>query len=114
MHEASLVRSIFRSLEDNFPPERLAVLERVYLRVGLLANVEPVLMQNAFAAVQATEARYETVELVIEVLPIKVFCPTCQIESLVENYRFVCACGRPSSQVVQGTELLIHQVEFRE
>ena len=113
MHEVSLVRSVVRTLEDEFGVAELARVRDVYLRVGLLSNVEPALMQNAFWAVQAAAPRYAALTLHVEVLPILVQCELCGHESTITNYRFVCArCDRPTKNIIQGTELLIHQVSF--
>ncbi|MCU0427371.1 MAG: hydrogenase maturation nickel metallochaperone HypA [Candidatus Kapabacteria bacterium] len=112
MHEVSLVNSIFRSIELEFPKQDVERVRGIFMRVGLLSNVEPVLMQSAFAAVIETESAFRQATLHVEVLPILVHCAECDKTSLVENYKFVCACGKPSNNIVQGTELLIHKVEF--
>lgn len=72
-------------------------------------------MQNAYQAVTESEGRYQQTCLQIEEVPIEIQCDICTHLSPVENYRFVCAnCGRPCSNVVKGTELLIARVEFAE
>ncbi|MEM6840813.1 MAG: hydrogenase maturation nickel metallochaperone HypA [Bacteroidota bacterium] len=115
MHEMSLVRSTFRTLEDEFPTEKMERLVQVNLRVGLLANVEPVLMQNAFQAFTETEKQYRAVRLEIETVPVVIYCSSCDRKSEVHQYKFVCEkCGELNNNVVQGTELLIHQVHFNE
>ncbi|AQG78926.1 hydrogenase maturation nickel metallochaperone HypA [Spirosoma montaniterrae] len=113
MHEISLVRNIFRTLEDEFPAEMNRV-RGIYLKVGLLSNVQPILMQNAFAAVLDHEPRYQQTSLHVEVLPILIHCDDCDKTTEVQQYRFVCSCGKPSRNVVQGEELLISKVEFDE
>ena len=112
MHELSLVRGIFKTLEEEFQREEMDRLHTVKMKVGQLSNVEPILMQNAFSAVKADQPEYGDVNLEIEVLPIEIYCDKCDKRCQVENYRFVCACGMPTNNVVQGTELLIHQVQF--
>lgn len=111
MHEISLVRNIFRTLEDEFPADMNRV-RGIYLKVGLLSNVQPILMQNAFAAVLEDEPQYDQTSLHVEVLPILIHCDDCDKTTEVQQYRFVCACGKPSRNVVQGEELLISKVEF--
>ncbi|WP_077920299.1 hydrogenase maturation nickel metallochaperone HypA [Spirosoma sp. 209] len=111
MHEISLVRTIFRTLEDEFPAEMDRV-RGIYLKAGLLANVQPILMQNAFQAVVADEPRYQQTSLHVEVLPILIRCDDCGETTQVEQYRFICTCGKPSRNVIQGEELLISKVEF--
>ena len=112
MHEISLVRSIFSTLVAELPEAEQKQLTAIYLRVGSLANVEPVLMQNAFQAVLETEYPERHLTLHIETLPVLVLCDSCGKTSEVENYKFVCVCGKPTAHVVQGNELLISKIEF--
>lgn len=111
MHEISLVRNIFKTLEDEFPG-RIERIRGIHLTVGLLSNVQPVLMQNAFEAVLETEPRYNKTSLHVEVLPILIHCDYCNKNTEVLNYTFVCSCGKPGKNIVQGQELLINKVEF--
>jgi len=115
MHEISLVRSIFNTLESEFSKEELDSITAVNLKVGLLSNVEPLLMQNAFEAVTTAEEKFQAVKLNIELVPIEIHCEDCDTNSTIENYKFACStCGKPNNNVVKGTELLIHQVHFEE
>ncbi len=111
MHEISLVRNILSTLEDEFPG-RVHQIIRIHLKAGMLSNVQPVLMQNAFEAVMEDEPKYNKITLEVEVLPILIHCEDCNLTSQVEAYRFICACGKPSKNIVQGEELMISQVEF--
>lgn len=115
MHEISLVRSIFNTLEAEFSAEELDRLNTIELKVGILSNVEPVLMQNAFEAVTAAENKYQEVELKVKVVPIELYCESCDTYSTITDYKFVCAsCSQPNNHVVKGMELLIHRVHFDE
>lgn len=111
MHEISLVRNIFKTLEDEFPGE-INNVRGIHLTVGLLSNVQPILMQNAFEAVLADEPKYEKTTLHVDLLPVLIYCDDCDITTEVQQYRFVCGCGKPSRNIVQGEELLISKVEF--
>ncbi len=62
MHEISLVRNIFKTLEVEFP-EEIKKMRGIHLRVGQLSNVQPILMQNAFEAVLEDETRYKKTTL---------------------------------------------------
>jgi hydrogenase nickel incorporation protein HypA/HybF len=113
MHEVSLVRNIFRALEEEFGAERLEKLQTVRLKVGRLSNVEPVLMQNAFEAVVQDQPGWQAVALEMEMTPVLIECPVCGATTEVEQYRFRCGqCDTPTNQIISGTELLIHQVDF--
>jgi hydrogenase nickel incorporation protein HypA/HybF len=111
MHEISLVRNIFKTLEDEFPGE-IGKVRGIHLSVGLLSNVQPILMQNAFEAVLIDEPKYNQASLLVEVLPVLIHCSECDRTTEVRDYKFVCSCGRPSREIVQGEELLISKVEF--
>ena len=113
MHEASLVQNIFDILESKFSEEELATLESIDLQVGLLSNVQPILMETAFSAVTEALDKYRQVELNMELVPIQIYCSDCDANSTIHHYTFVCAhCGQPNNQVVKGMELLIRQVHF--
>lgn len=113
MHEISLVRNIFRTLEAEFPAD-IGRVRGIHLTVGLLSNVQPILIQNAFSAVLEDEPRYQKTSLHVAVLPILIYCDECGQTTRVQQYRFVCPCGKPSRNVVQGEELLISKVEFED
>jgi hydrogenase nickel incorporation protein HypA/HybF len=114
MHEISLVRNIIRTLEAEFEQTELDRLSKIDLKVGLLSNVEPILMQNAFEAVTQDEQRFLQTELYVKVLPIIVKCELCGDESEVKNYSFKCRNGHPTKNVIQGEELTIERVHFRD
>lgn len=113
MHEIYLIKNIFKTLEDEFPGE-IENVRQIYLTVGLLSNVQPILMQNAFKAVLEDEPQYKNSSLHIEVLPVLIYCADCDTKTEVHHYRFVCSCGKPSSNIIQGEEVLITKVEFAE
>ena len=113
MHEISLVENIFRTLEETFP-EKIAKLRNIYLQVGILSNVQPILMQNAFEAVLLNEPRYNNSSLHVEVLPVLIYCTACDKNTEILNYSFVCTCGKASNNIVQGLEMMINKVEFDE
>lgn len=113
MHEISLIRGVFSTLEAEFSAEELQRLNAIDLKVGLLSNVEPILMQNAFEAVTTAEEKFQTVKLNVIKIPIEIYCESCNTNSIIEKYKFVCkSCGVPNNNVVKGEELLIHQVHF--
>jgi len=116
MHEISLIRNVFRTLEEHLGTAEFARVSRITLRVGPLSNVEPVLMQNACAAVTQTEQpAFQSAVLDIEMTQIRILCPSCGQESEVEGYRFCCRqCGAPSNQIISGDELLISGIELRD
>ncbi|MFZ4058648.1 MAG: hydrogenase maturation nickel metallochaperone HypA [Ferruginibacter sp.] len=111
MHEIALVKNIFTELEAVYP-HKMHLIQRIQLKAGVLSNVQPILMQNAFSAVIQEESKYAHIELEVLVIPIKIQCESCHLISEVQQYRFICSCGKPCRNIIEGEELLISEVEF--
>ncbi|KAB8152630.1 hydrogenase maturation nickel metallochaperone HypA [Kordia sp. TARA_039_SRF] len=115
MHETSIVNSIMRTLEMEFEAEKLQKMKAIYLKVGVLSNIEPRLLHNAYGAYNYCGSKYHNVDLHIESTAIKIQCEVCNHITLVEQYKFLCEnCGRPSKNIIQGEEMLIHKIEFED
>ncbi len=115
MHETSIVSSIIRTLEDEFEEEKLRKMTGIYIKVGILSNIEPQLMQSAYHAHGHDNEFYHDIPMYIEVTDIKIQCETCNHITDVKNYRFICEnCGLHSKNLIQGEEMLIHKVEFED
>jgi len=113
MHEIAIVKDIFNTLEQAYP-ETYKEIIKIKIQAGLLSNVQPILIQNAFEAFITEEPLFRETELEVELLPIIAFCSQCSSEFEVRFHRFVCACGQASDQIVQGEELRISQVIFKD
>tara|TARA_R110002094_G_scaffold109366_2_gene107211 strand:- start:205 stop:552 length:348 start_codon:yes stop_codon:yes gene_type:complete len=113
MHETSIVNGIFRTLEQEFEEEKLNKMTGIYVKVGILSNIEPRLLLNAYEASHMTNPKYHHSKLHIEMVELKIQCESCDHITDVKNYRFICEkCEKPSKNVIQGEEMLIHKVEF--
>ncbi|MEQ9167275.1 MAG: hydrogenase maturation nickel metallochaperone HypA [Fulvivirga sp.] len=115
MHETSIVSGIMRTLEMEFEEEKLNKLTGIYVKVGILSNIEPRLLHNAYSAYNYHGTKYHNVALHIELTEIKIQCEVCDHITFVEQYKFKCSnCNRPSKNIIQGEEMLIHKVEFED
>ena len=115
MHETSIVNSIIKTLEMEFEAEKLKKLRAIHVKVGILSNIEPRLLHNAYGAYNYGGSDYEKVQLHVESTPIIIHCDDCNEDTFVEQYKFFCKnCKKPSKNVIQGEELLIHKVEFED
>ena len=95
MHEISLVKNIFKTLGDQFPGE-IDRVRAIHLTVGVLSNVQPILMQNAFYAILEDQPIYNKASLHVDVLPILIHCDECNKDVEVHHYKFICSCGKPA------------------
>ena len=115
MHETSIVNSIIRTLEHEFKAEKLNRMKSIHLKVGILSNIEPRLLYNAYEASHMMNPKYQNVKLEIEMTELKIQCEVCDHITDVQKYRFICDnCKKPSKNVIQGEEMLIHKVEFND
>lgn len=115
MHETSIVNSIMKTLEMEFERDKLEKMKSIHLKVGILSNIEPRLLHNAYSAYHMAHPKYTKVQLNIESTELKIQCEVCNHITQIKNYRFICDnCERPSKNIIQGEELLIHKVEFED
>lgn len=113
MHELSIVKSIFDTLVENYE-EKINDVTKIEITAGLLSNVQPILIKNAFSAFVEENKAYKDIELDVIVKEIIAFCEPCSKPFTVQYHKFVCQdCDTPSSIIIQGTELHISQVYLR-
>lgn len=113
MHETSIVNGIKRTLEQEFDAEKLDRMTCIYVKVGILSNIEPRLLYNAYEASHMMDPKFQNVKFHIEMVELKIQCESCNHITEVKNYRFLCDnCQKPSKNIIQGEEMLIHKVEF--
>lgn len=115
MHETSIVSNMVKTLESEYEKSKLDNLLEIHMKIGVLSNIEPTLLQNAYEAYISWNKQYQNVKLCIDLIPIKIYCDICKKESLVENYKFACSfCSTPTNHIIEGEELLIHKVIFKD
>jgi hydrogenase nickel incorporation protein HypA/HybF len=114
MHELSIAMSIVEMAEEE-AARRSVHVNAIHLKVGALSGVvKEALLFSYDLACEGTAL--EGSHLVIEEVPIVVYCPVCQIErALVSVQKFCCSvCNTPTSDVVQGKELEVVALEIQE
>lgn len=113
MHEVSIIQQVVSTLDAELSEIEKKNLIKIYIHVGELSNVQPILLNNAFEAFQQSENVYPNSTMEIEQIPPEIYCSVCKKNSRVEKYIFRCKdCNTPSANVVRGEELLIHKLEF--
>jgi hydrogenase nickel incorporation protein HypA/HybF len=115
MHELSLVTSIVESVTESLGAYPGARVLEVRLRVGALASVIPGSLEFCWG-IAAEGTPLEGSRLVVNVLPVVVYCEACGIESELEGVQsFRCPrCGELCGEIRQGRELEIESFEIDE
>lgn len=113
MHELSIAMSIVDMATEEVIRLGAARVDAVHLRLGRLSGVVPRALRASFE--MATE---DTVlagsRLVIEEIPILVYCGLCDATLPVSSMQaFSCSvCGTPTGDVRQGRELEVTALEI--
>ena len=113
MHELSIAMSIIDLVEEESERRGGAAVFAVHLKLGPLSGVVKEALISAWDL-----AREETVcsesKLVIQEIPITIYCTTCLAENPVESIQSLCcaACGTPSPRVITGRELEVTGLEI--
>lgn len=114
MHEVGIIESALEIVLRHAAERHAQRIQRVVLRIGSLAGVEPAALRFAFDAVtRGTPADGAALE--IEPVPAAVYCPTCAREFTPEagGFIFQCpACGDLCGEVRRGRELELSRIEM--
>jgi hydrogenase nickel incorporation protein HypA/HybF len=115
MHELSIALSILDVAEEEAEKRGGVQVEAIHIRVGPLAGIVKEALLSAYE-LACTQTRFEGSRLVIEEVPVVVFCSKCQAERPVQSLqRFCCAeCDTPASDVRHGRELELAALEILE
>lgn len=114
MHELSIAMSIVDAAKDE-AEQRGVQVSAVHLRLGALSGVvKDALLFSYEVACQDTPL--EGSKLIIEEIPVAVFCPHCKEKRVLPSLQsFACPeCGTLSGQVLEGKELEVFALEIEE
>jgi len=113
MHELSVALSILDVAVEEAERQGGGRVAVVYLRLGPLAGVVKDALRSAYDLAREGSP-LESADLVIEEVPIVVYCPACAAERAVASLlEMQCPdCGTPTPQVVRGRELEVFALEI--
>jgi len=115
MHELSIAMSIVEMALEEAERHGSARVQAVHLRLGLLSGVvKQALLSSYQMACEATPL--EGSQLLIEEVPVEVFCPKCDAPRPVTSIQWFCCpeCGAPTPTVLHGKELEVTALEITE
>jgi hydrogenase nickel incorporation protein HypA/HybF len=115
MHELSIAMSIVEMAQEEAQRHGNAKVEAVHLKLGQLSGVVKEALLSSYEM-----ACHETLlagsQLVIEEIPVEVFCPKCEVPRLVSSIQWFCCpeCGTATPTVLRGKELEVTALEIME
>jgi len=115
MHELSIAMSIVELAQEESERRGGARITAVHLKLGALAGVVKEALLSSYEMARE-DTRLQGSQLIIEEIPVVVFCPSCRAERTLHSIQFFrCAeCGTPTSEVVHGKELEVVALEIEE
>ncbi len=114
MHELSIAMSIVEMAEEEAERRGQAQVLAVHLRLGLLSGVvKEALLSSYEMACESTPL--EGSQLLIEEIPVEVFCPKCKVARRIRSIQWFCCprCFTPTSEIVHGKELEVVALEIK-
>ncbi len=114
MHELSIAMSIVELAVEE--AERRGVqIDAVHIKLGALSGVVKEALVSCYE-MACENTPLQGSRLVIEEVPVVIFCPTCQTQRPLSSIQLFCCpeCGTPCSQIVQGRELEVVALEIQE
>lgn len=112
MHELSIAQSLIELACEAAGRDGCERVTRLFIRVGALSGVVKEALEFSFElAAEETACAGATLEM--ELIPITVFCSSCQErKTLSDDYLFCCpTCGLPTPEILTGRELELVSVE---
>jgi hydrogenase nickel incorporation protein HypA/HybF len=115
MHELSIAMSIVEGASQEAVKRGSSQIHAVYLKIGALSGVvKDALLFSFGIACEGTVL--EGSKLIIEEVPLTVYCPACDAEKLLDSIqRFCCpSCGTMTPDVISGKEIELVAIEISE
>jgi hydrogenase nickel incorporation protein HypA/HybF len=114
MHELSIAMSIIDMAQEEAERHGGAQVQAVHLKLGRLTGiVKEALLSSYQMACAATPL--EGSQLLIEEIPVEVFCAKCNAPRLVDSIQWFCCpeCGTATPNVLRGKELEVVALEIK-
>ena len=113
MHELAICQGLLEQVEEIARRKGADRVLSVTVRIGPLAGVEPVLLQDAFG-LAATGTSAATAALNIERTAVRVRCRECGEKTDARANCLICGrCGSWRTQVLEGEEMYLTRVELQ-
>lgn len=115
MHELSIAMSIVEIAQQEAARHGGAEVTAVHLKLGALSGVMEDALRSSYE-MAAYDTPLKNSELLVEHVPVKVYCPTCCTEQgLPSIQNFACPrCGEKITQVRSGREIEVFALEIRQ
>jgi hydrogenase nickel incorporation protein HypA/HybF len=112
MHELSIAMSLV-DLAQEEAEQRGVQVNAVHLRLGALSGI---VKESLIASYEMAcfDTPLKASRLVIEEVPVVIFCTVCKVERQLSSIQLFCCseCGTPASEIIRGKELEVTALEI--
>ncbi len=115
MHELSIAMSIVELAEEEIERRAGVQIIAVHLKLGDFSGVVKEALLSSYQ-MACENSPLKGSRLIIEPVPIAVFCTNCQMQRPVSSVQLFCCaeCGAPTPEIVQGKEIEVVALEIEE
>ena len=115
MHELSIAMSIVEMAQEETEQRGDVRIEAVHLKLGALSGVAKEALLSSYE-MACEDTPLQGSRLVVEDVPVAVFCPSCRARRPVSSIQLFCCaeCGTPTPEIVQGKEIEVVALEIQE
>lgn len=114
MHELSIAQNIIQIVNSSVERDKLDLVDKIYLKLGLLSNVLADSLHFSFNSI-VENTPLQNSRLDIEALPIKIKCGDCNEINTTNDFIFTCPiCSSSSISVISGDEMIISSIQLRD
>ena len=112
MHELSIAMSLVEMAQEE--AERISgQVQALHVRLGALSGVFKDALLSSYE-MASFDTPLQGSQLVIEDVPIVIYCSQCQVERTVDSLQWLCCpvCSTPATQILHGKELELTSLEI--
>jgi len=115
MHELSIAMSIVAMAQEEAQRSGPGQVDAIHLRLGGLSGIVKEALLSSYE-MACMDTPLQGSKLLIEEVPIEVFCPHCEVPRRVNSHQWFCCpeCGTPTPTVLRGRELEVVALEIQE
>ena len=111
MHEMSIAQSLIEIIEEEMLKYDARILRSVRLNIGQMSAIVPDALSFCFKVI-TSGTELEGARLIMDIIPLKGYCYTCESEFEIKDYTFICpSCGTTKIETIAGQNLSIVEIE---
>ena len=111
MHEMSIAQSVIDIIKEEMQKNNVTILKSARLHIGQMSAIVPDSLAFCFEVI-TTGTELEGAKLIMDIIPLKGYCRSCDSEFEIKDYAFFCpSCESTEIETIGGQDLSIVEME---